>query len=164
MGEKSASMKIWLMLRFVMAFILLWAFFDKLFGLGFATKSDQAWIRGVSPTFGFLKFGTTGFFAPIFQNLSGSAIIDILFMTGLLLIGVALFLGIGMRIAGISGALLMFLMWLSLFPPKNNPLVDEHIVYMIIFIGLSQRKNNSRFGLSGWWEKTILVTKYPFLR
>lgn len=164
MAEKRASMKIWFILRLIMSFILLWAFFDKLLGLGFATTSDKSWIQGVSPTFGFLKFGTKGFFAPIFQSLAGNMIIDLLFMMGLLLIGIALLLGIGMRIAGTSGALLMFLMWLSLFPPKNNPLVDEHIIYAIIFIGLSHKEKDYGFGLSAWWKKTTLVIKYPFLK
>ena len=43
-----------IMLRFAMGFIFLWAFFDKVFGLGFATTADKAWIRGGSPTTGFL--------------------------------------------------------------------------------------------------------------
>lgn len=169
MDKKSASLNpahtwTWLLLRLVMSFILLWAFFDKLLGLGFATPSDKSWIKGLSPTFGFLKFGLKGFFAPFFQNLAGNMLVDILFMMGLLFIGLALFLGIGIRIAGITGALLMFLMWLSLFPPQNNPLIDEHIVYMIIFIGFASLEHNSQFGLSNWWKNTTVVKKYPFLR
>ncbi len=167
MDEKSASLNIsyiWVFLRLAMSFIFLWAFFDKLLGVGFSTALDKSWIRGVSPTFGFLKFGATGFFAPFFQNLAGSIIVDLLFMMGLLCIGMAVFLGIGMRIAGISGALLMFLMWLSLFPPKNNPFIDEHIVYMIIFIGFASIKQSTAFGLGNWWRNTTLVKKYHFLR
>src|SRR3990167_1783278 len=96
MDKKSAALNtphVWIFLRLAISFILLWAFFDKLLGLGFATPSDKSWIKGVSPTFGFLKFGLVGFFAPFFQNLAGNAIVDLLFMMGLLCIGLSLFLG-----------------------------------------------------------------------
>jgi thiosulfate dehydrogenase [quinone] large subunit len=66
-------------LRLAVGFIFLWAFFDKLLGLGFSTCFDpqtktinyfcnQAWIKGGSPTFGFLKFATKGPFAGIFPG------------------------------------------------------------------------------------------------
>ena len=45
---------VFVMLRLAMGFIFLWAFFDKVFGLGFATTSEQAWINGGSPTSVFL--------------------------------------------------------------------------------------------------------------
>src|SRR3712207_7355187 len=41
-------------LRLALGWIFLWAFVDKLFGLGFATKAENAWIDGGSPTQGFL--------------------------------------------------------------------------------------------------------------
>ena len=47
---------VFIALRLVMGFIFLWAFFDKVFGLGFATTTDKAWIYGMSPTTGFLSF------------------------------------------------------------------------------------------------------------
>ena len=70
-------------LRFIMAVEFLWAFLDKLLGLGFATKPEGAWIRGGSPTFGFLAKGSTGPFAGIFQAIGGKGIIDWLFMLAL---------------------------------------------------------------------------------
>lgn len=42
-------------LRITTGFVFLRAFFDKLFGLGYATKSANAWINGGSPTEGFLS-------------------------------------------------------------------------------------------------------------
>ena len=61
-------------LRYVMAVQFLWAFFDKLLGLGFSTKSEGAWIRGGSPTFGFLTKGATGPFAGIFNAIGGKGL------------------------------------------------------------------------------------------
>jgi thiosulfate dehydrogenase [quinone] large subunit len=63
-----------------MGLIFLWAFFDKLLGLGFATKAENAWINGGSPTSGFLLHGTKGPFAEFFQSLAGIPTVDWLFM------------------------------------------------------------------------------------
>lgn len=41
-------------LRILVGFTFFWAFIDKLFGLGFATPSERAWINGGSPTTGYL--------------------------------------------------------------------------------------------------------------
>ena len=41
--------------RIVIGFTFLWAFVDKLFGLGFATPSARAWINGGTPAQGFIK-------------------------------------------------------------------------------------------------------------
>jgi len=127
-----SSAKIFAVLRIVLGWIFLWPFFDKLFGLGFATEHGKAWIDGVSPTAGFLLHGTTGPFANIFHALAGNIFVDILFMLGLLGIGLALLLGVAMRLAVYSGSLLLFLMWLALLLPKNNPIIDEHIVYILV--------------------------------
>lgn len=155
---------LWTLLRISISFIFLWAFFDKLFGLGFATALDKSWLSGISPTAGFLKFGTQGLFASFFHSLSGNILIDILFMSGLFLVGLCLLLGIGIRIACYSGALMMFLIYLSLFPPANNPLIDEHIVYIIILILLAQRSKTHDFGLSSKWRKINIVRKFPILQ
>lgn len=154
---------IWELLRLFLSLTMLWAFFDKLFGLGFATASDKSWLLGVSPASGFLKFAPDGLFAPIFNSLSGNTIVDILFMSGLFLVGICLFLGIGVKIASYSGALMMFLIYLSLFPPENNPLIDEHVIYIIVFIGLSIRVKTQKFVLGEKWTKTNFVKKYPIL-
>ena len=127
-------------LRIILGLIFLWAFFDKLFGLGFATPYDKGWIEGNSPTYGFLM-STKGPFAPLFQAIAGNVIIDMLFMIGLLLIGLTLVIGIMVNIAGYSGSLMIFLMWLAVLPPKNHPILDEHIVYIFVLILCSRMPN-----------------------
>jgi len=82
-------------------------------------------------------------------------------MLGLLLIGLALILGIGVKIAGYSGALLVFSLWLSHLPPENNPFLDEHIIYLIVLIGLARVKAGQWVGLGKWWSER--VKNYPFL-
>jgi len=161
MEMKNKDRYIWAALRIGMGWILLWGFLDKLFGLGFATAPENAWIVGGSPTSGYLKFATAGPLSAFFQSLAGNAIVDWLFMLGLFLIGVALILGIGVQIAGYSGALLVFLMWLSNLPPEHNPLLDEHIIYLIILIGLATVKAGQWVGLGKWWSER--VKNYPFL-
>lgn len=121
-------------LRLVLSFIFLWAFFDKVFGLGFATTHDQAWIRGSSPTTGFLTKAVHGPFAGFFHALAGHAIVDWLFMLGLLGIGISLLTGIWIRFMSIVGAIFVILLFLSAVPPENNPLFDEHIVYALAFL------------------------------
>jgi thiosulfate dehydrogenase [quinone] large subunit len=149
--------------RISLGLIFLWAFFDKLLGLGFATKSDAAWIIGGSPTSGFLEFATKGPLAGLFKLLSGVAFVDWLFMIGLLLIGVCLILGIGMRVASYSGALLMFLMYLAVMPPEHHPFLDEHIVYAFVLLGLNYVGAGKFWGLGSWWQKQKFVKKNKWM-
>ena len=72
---------------------LLWAFVDKTFGLGYSTAPAKAWINGGSPTSGSLGHVKTGPFRPFFLGLAGSDVVDVLFMLGMLAVGVALILG-----------------------------------------------------------------------
>lgn len=152
------------LVRVVLGIIFFWAFIDKLYGLGYATATEKSWLAGESPTAGFLKFGTHGPFATFFQGLAGNPFVDWLFMMGLLFVGLSLLLGIGMKIAGYSGALMMGLIYLSLFPPENNPLIDEHIIYILLFIIFSKGEVGHRFSLNSWWKKMGLVKKYAMLQ
>jgi len=138
---------VFLGLRFVMSFIFLWAFFDKMFGLGFATTAEKAWIAGGSPTYGFLSFAAKGPFAELFKSLAGIAVVDWLFMLGLLFIGLALLFNKYMKLASIAGALMMLLMWLAVLPPENNPIVDDHIVYALVLILLGIKSGKGELNL-----------------
>ena len=151
------------LLRISMGSILLWAFFDKLFGLEFATMHNKSWLAGNSPTSGFLLNATHGPFAEFFKSLAGSGWVDWIFMLGLFLIGLSLLFGIFMKLAGYSGTLMFLLMWLALLPPENNPIFDEHIIYSLVLILLSSFKAGKYLGYSNLWIKTKLVRRYPFL-
>ncbi len=149
-------------LRIFFGFIFLWAFIDKLFGLGFATAKEKAWILGVSPTYGFLS-NSSGPLKGFYALLAGNTFVDWLFMLGLLLIGIALMLGIGTRISYYSGFLLMLLMWGAALPPRHNPIIDEHIIYAVVFLIMLRLETGRYFGLGNWWMNTKLVKRYKFL-
>jgi|SRR3989344_1606933 len=154
---------LWVILRLALGFLFLWAFLDKLFGLGFDTAQDKSWLLGNSPTFGFLKFGATGALGNYYQTLAGIALIDWLFMLGLLFIGASLIFGIFLKLASYTGALLMFLMWLALVPTEHNPILDEHIIYLLILLILPKIKDVKRFSLNKYWSKNSLVKNYKLL-
>ncbi len=149
------------LLRISMGFIFLWAFLDKVFGLGFATKPEQAWIAGDSPTTGFLKNAVHGPFADFFHSLAGMAIIDWMFMLGLLFIGLSLTLGVFVRLGGLSGALMLFMMYLAVgLPPANHPFIDDHFIYILVMGVLVFGNSGKYFGLGNLWYNTPFVQKY----
>lgn len=153
------------LVRLSLGWIFLWAFIDKLFGLGFATTTEKAWINGGSPTYGFLTYGTQGPFAEIFQSMANSVFVEWLFMLGLLGLGLALMLGIMTRIAGWLGAVLMILMWLAILPPENNPFMDDHVVYAFVLIWIAYIPEiGHTLGLGKWWNALTLVKKHEWLR
>lgn len=152
------------LLRISMGFIFLWAFLDKLLGLGYATTPEKSWLAGGSPAFGFLKFGTSGPFKSIFVSMAGNPIVDWMFMLGLLGVGTALILGIGKKLSTMSGSLLLLLMYLAAIPPKNNPIIDDHIIYIFVLQLLLQLRAGEVYGLGLWWNETKLVKTLPFLK
>lgn len=171
---KNAGLVSLALARISIGFVFLWAFFDKLFGLGFATCRSattgvvskgcaQAWINGGSPTKGFLTHATKGPLAGFYQNLAGHGWVDWLFMVGLLGIGIALIFGIGMKIASITGALLLLMMWSAALWPDNNPVLDDHIVYIFVLLALMYTNSEQKLGLRSWWLKQGFVKKYPIL-
>ena len=149
--------------RILLGVIFLWAFFDKLFGLGYATPAAKAWLNGGSPTRGFLS-GVSGPFTDMFHPLIGQAWVDWLFMLGLLGIGVGLLLGVAVRLSVVSGSVLLFLMWMASLPIKTNPLIDDHIVYIVILIAIGYGLGQQRLSLAPWWAKLRLVKNNPWLR
>lgn len=178
----SAARKGLAVLRLAYGVTFLWAFFDKLLGLGFHTGAivneegartgidfmakDAAWLNGGSPTEGFLLYGVPAHnpFKDIFNNMAGQAIWDWLFMAGLLGIGLALFTGVGIRIAAGAGALLYTLMYLASVPLENNPVVDDHMIGAIVVVVLALTLAGDTWGFGRQWARTNLVRKYPALR
>lgn len=175
LNDQSKAMLALGLARISLGFIFIWGFFDKLLGLGFSTCRDavtdqvtvtcnQAWINGASPTSGFLQFATDGPIQGVYQAMVGNPFIDWLFMLGLLLIGTALILGIGVRVATAAGSLFMFMIWTSMLLPENNPLIDEHIIYILLLAVIYFANDEQRLGLGSWWSRQDLVKKYPILR
>ena len=166
----------WGLSRIALGWVFLWAFLDKAFALGFATgrlenggidffAKDAAWLNGGHPTAGFLEFGTKGPFKDFYAGLAGQTWVDWVYMLSMLLIGLALILGIGTRLAAIGG-----IIWMALFYtagaiwPENNPFVDEHVVYAIVLAGIAYVAAGRYLGLGKYWERVPLVKRYPILK
>src|SRR3989338_3220083 len=122
----------WAIVRVFMGLIFLWAFLDKLIGLGFATCRDSAsnvvsymcyssWVNGGSPTFGFLTHG------------------------------------IMIRLGSLTGSLMLLLMWTALFPPANHPFIDDHIIYSFVMLGFAFVHTCKHLGLGKWWTSLKFV-------
>jgi len=161
---RDTSRYVWAIARIALGWIFLWAFLDKLFGWTFATPAGKGWLEDGSPTKGFLSNSASGPFEDFYKGIAGDGWTNTLFMLGLLGIGLALILGIGMRIAAGSGALLMVMMWSVALPPENNPIIDDHIIYAIVLIGLAVANAGDTFGLGRWWSNLDMVKQYPVLR
>jgi thiosulfate dehydrogenase [quinone] large subunit len=161
--------------RISLGSIFLWAFLDKTFALGHETGvsaktgltdyfGPAAWIHGGSPTKGFLAFGTKGPLADFYGNLAGNPIIDWLFMLGLLGIGSALVLGIGMRIAAVAGAALLVMMFTASLPPANHIFMDDHLIYAMVLGMLALAGAGKTFGLGKQWETIPVVRDHDILK
>jgi thiosulfate dehydrogenase [quinone] large subunit len=160
--------------RVVLGFEFLWAFLDKTFGFGYATPSARAWIHGGSPTKGFLSNVAVGPLEGTFHSIAGAGWADWLFMVGLLGIGVALLVGVGLRVAAVSGSLMMVLMWAAEWPLARftsagepsmsvNPIVDYHLIYALGLIVVAVTYAGHRWGLGRWWAKLPLVARHRWL-
>jgi thiosulfate dehydrogenase [quinone] large subunit len=161
-------------LRISMGFVFLWAFLDKVFGLGYATPSARAWVHGGSPTKGFLNGVSAGPFQSAFHSLAGDTWVDWLFMIGLVSIGVALVFGIAMRVAAISGALMLAFMWAAEWPlakhgfdgaatSSSNPFMDSHLVYALVLFALVAVSAGGTWSLRSRWIELPIVARNPWL-
>ena len=166
--------KFFAIMRVVVGFEFLWAFLDKTFGLGYATPAARAWINGGSPTKGFLSNVAVGPFEATFHTIAGAAWADWLFMIGLLGIGIALILGIGLRAAAVSGTVMMVLMWAAEWPlakvtsagepsMSTNPIVDYHIIYALALIALALTYAGHTWGLGKLWARLPFVQRQRWL-
>jgi thiosulfate dehydrogenase [quinone] large subunit len=172
----------WGLLRILIGWNFLWAFFDKLFGLGFATCRaptggtidtfcSAAFVKGGSPTYGFLTFGTkASHTGSLFDWLASSgpthqSVTDWLFMAVLLGVGVALTLGVFVRITGIGAALVLTFMYLAGFVwPQNNPFLDDHILQIVALVGIVVADAGQYLGLGRWWAHKQFVQRHPILK
>jgi thiosulfate dehydrogenase (quinone) large subunit len=134
-------------------------------GLIFVLRISMGWvflfaaIRQIpDPTWsaaGFLSGAKT--FPGLFEFFASPAILPILNVVVPwvhLLIGLALILGIGVRLAGLAGALLMVLYYLprldGFMIGPNNFIVEYHLVYAFVLVYLVAVHAGRVIGLEGW--------------
>lgn len=160
--------------RIVVGFVFLWAFLDKVFGLGYSTTSAGAWINGGSPTKGFLAHVSAGPLQTTFNDLAGRTWVDWLFMLGMLGIGLAVIAGVALRPAAVAGVAMMALMWAAEWPlakhgitgptGSTNPIVDYHVVYALALVVLAAIGAGRFWGLGERWQRLPIVQRHSTLR
>ncbi|MEX0932858.1 MAG: hypothetical protein WDZ77_02040 [Candidatus Pacearchaeota archaeon] len=150
-------------LRIGFGLVLLWAFFDKLLGLGFGTVRGNAWINGISPTKEFLQNETSGIFINFYYWLSNFAIIDWLFMLGLFGIGISLTFGIANKLGTYLGFTLFILMWAGNLPPTHHPFIEKQLIYAITLLVIFHFKGNEYLGFGKKWKNLKIVKNNKWL-
>ena len=174
-ASRSAAHTAMGVLRLIIGWTFLWAFFDKLLALGYSTGKDPvtgnvdrfgdaAWIHGGSPTEGFLGFAADGPFQSFYNSIAGDAWADWAFMFGLAAIGVALTFGIFSRLGTVAGVAMYLLMWTVVLPPENNPFTDDHLIGAAAVLVCGLYGAGRYLGLGRWWNKQTIVNKYPVLK
>lgn len=125
-----------------------WLFFYA----GITKVMDPEWTAA-----GYLKGAKT--FSGLFQWFASSSNIgwvNFLNEWGLTLIGAALILGIFVRWASFAGIVLMVLYYLPIlnFPNVGHGyIVDEHIIYIFVFLLLIAAKAGQYIGIDGFISK-----------
>jgi len=167
--------------RLSLGWTFLWAFLDKVFGLGFDTcraedggidvMCDSAFLAGGSSTWGFLSFGTQGSKTGDWVSWLATSgpgdigIVDFLYLGALLIAGVSFTLGIAMRLGALAGAGLMVSIYIaSSVWPQFNPFMDEHIIYALAMAALAAVGAGRYLGLGQWWAKQPLAARSWLLR
>jgi thiosulfate dehydrogenase [quinone] large subunit len=102
---------------------------------------------------------STGFY----HSIASTGLTDVLFMAALLGVGLALILGIAMRLAAAAGALLT-VMWTAVLPPDNNPFMDDHLIYAAVLILLALLGAGNTLGLGRAWAALSLVQRARWLK
>lgn len=136
---------------FLLRIALGWLFFYA----GITKIINPAWSAA-----GYLKGAKTfhGFYAWL-SSPSTLPTVNFLNEWGLTIIGAALILGLGVRLAGILGAAMMLLYYFPILngvhPDANSYIVDQHIVFATGFLVLSSFGAGKFWQLEGWFKKNF---------
>jgi thiosulfate dehydrogenase [quinone] large subunit len=89
-------------------------------------------------------------------------------MLGMLAIGVAVILGIGLRVSAIAGTVILLFMYLAewSFGPgaaSTNPIVDYHIIYALALIVVAVLSAGDAWGLGRSWKRLAVVQNHRWL-
>jgi thiosulfate dehydrogenase [quinone] large subunit len=128
---------------------------------------------------GYLKFGTGGawlgsdaktivnpthdFWVGLAGNASLMTVIDTMVVFGEVAIGVALILGLATRFAGLAGALMMSLFYISNWSFANGPF-NEQFMYGAAALTLAVVGAGEYYGLDAIIDRLEIVKRTPILR
>ena len=159
--RSSPARKVLAGLRIVIGWSFLWPFIDKVFGFGYVTPAGKGLIDGGHPARGYLG-GVIGWFSGVFTPIGNwGPVVDIVFLLALLAIGVALILGVGLKVTAIAGPTLLGMMYLAEFPlgvpsgTYTNPLFDDHWIMALAIIVFYLVRAGDQWGLGKWWATKV---------
>ena len=155
------SGKNWSMLfgRLGLGFLFLWGGYQKIL----------TQMSGKMATAGFLSGASVAGspLAAFFNGLSGNWAVEYLVVYGELLIGVSLIFGLATRLGAVSGALMMLLFTVALWPIADaagaNPIVDYRVIYGLMFAMFFFLTPGRFLGIDRLVEKTKIVKAHPKL-
>ena len=130
------------LLRVGMGILFFWAGYTKLINPAW---SAAGYISGSKVFAGFYSWLLSPNILPTINFLNE---------WGLTLIGAALILGVFVRFASFFGFLLMVLYYLPIFPPAHG-LVDEHIIYSLVFMVFMAFGSGEIFTLNKWLQERL---------
>ena len=139
------------LMRFIMGWIFVYSGFDKLI-TGFSAGGYLA---------NATKGPLTGLFQSLGENQAALNVIDPLVVWGEIAIGLALVLGVLTRWAAFWGAVMMFLFYISAFPPEHNPFMEYHLVYILVLGMLGALGAGRILGLDAVIERLPIVRRIP---
>lgn len=144
------------LLRISLGWLFFWAGITKVLN---PEWSAAGYLKGAKTFVGFYQWLTSPGILPIINFVNE---------WGLTLLGIALILGIFVRLSSVLGAVLMFLYYLPILQfPYPNPysfLVDEHIIYIFALLMLVSAHAGRVWGLENWCSNLPICSKFPKLR
>jgi thiosulfate dehydrogenase [quinone] large subunit len=136
-------------LRVTMGWFFVWSGFDKL-------MTD--WTAA-----GFLVNASRGPLKDLFVDMGSSSaavnVIDPLVMWGQILIGITLILGLFTRFSLFWAGVMMLMFYIAQLWPEHNPFVDDHIIYIGVFLLLGAVGAGRILGLDALVERLPLVRR-----
>jgi thiosulfate dehydrogenase [quinone] large subunit len=149
--------------RILVGWLMLWAFLDKMFGLGFETPAGSGMIDGGSPS-SFVLYVTDGLLKDFYVSLAGNTVIDVLFMLGLLVLGFTLILGIASKLSTIAISAFMLIMWSLSIPPSDNPIIDYHLILLVGMLAVYFLGGFRVYSVNNLWVKLPIVRDLSILQ
>lgn len=144
------------LLRIALGWLFFWAGITKVINPAW---SAEGYLKGAK-TF-------TGFYGWLTQS-SMLPVVNFINEWGLVLLGISLILGIGVRLSSLLGTLLMILYYIPIlqfpYPNPHSFLVDEHIIYALLLLYLAAIQAGRAWGLEVWCSRLPLCSKFPKLR
>ncbi len=162
MDERTTGLHVLAAFRVLTGWIMLWPFFDKLFGLGFQTPHGGGWMDGVSPS-SYVVYVADGVFKDLYVSLAGNPVIDVVLMAALLVLGVTLTAGIASKLTTAGMCAFLLVMYSLHVPPSDNPLVDYHILLVLGVLDVYFLGGYEKLAWYHKWRELRIVKRFPVL-